>query len=146
MSSASAIPSRILAGTPEGDRARRHLHVVQHHGVGGHDPARVHHDAVQHDGPDADEAPVLDGAALEVGQVTDHAVVADDGRRLVGGVEHGAVLDRGPGAHDDGAAVAAEHRARPDRRLRADRDGADDDRLGVDERRRIDRGTWSPRA
>ena len=38
--------------------------------------------AVQHDGAVADHRPVLDRAALEVDDVADHAVVADDGRVL----------------------------------------------------------------
>ena len=68
------MPSRSLAGTPRATAPRRHLHVVQHDGVGGHDRAGAHHDAVEHDRADADEAVVLDRAALEVDEVADDAV------------------------------------------------------------------------
>ena len=55
-----------------------------------------------------------------------------------GGVQHGAVLDRGAGTDRDDAVVASEHRAGPDRRAGPERDVADDRGVGVDVRRRID--------
>ena len=58
-------------------------------------------------------------------------LVADDRRPHGSGVDDRAVLHRGARAHDDPAVVAAQHRGRPDRRVGADGDRADDDRVGV---------------
>ena len=58
---------------------------------------------------------------------------------LGGGVEHAVVLDARAGTDDDLALVATQHGARPDRALGADRDRADDHRVGVDVGGRIDR-------
>ena len=54
----------------------------------------MHARAVQHDRPGADEGAVLDHAALEVGEVPDDAVVADERVELGRAVDDGAVLDR----------------------------------------------------
>ena len=79
--------------------------------------------------------------------MADDALVADLRRGERGGVDDGAVLDRRAGADHDAAGVAAEHGARPDRRLRADRDLADDDGVRVDVGGRVDRRLdGSPRA
>ena len=78
----------------------------------------AHHRPVQHDRVRADERAVLDGAALEVREVADDAVVADDGGQLGGAVDDGAVLDRRALADADVAVVAPQHRLGPDRRCR----------------------------
>ena len=55
----------------------------EHHGVRGDDRPAVDDDTMQHDGTVPDQAPRLDRAPLEVHEVTDHAVVADDRGVLV---------------------------------------------------------------
>ena len=87
---------------------------------------------MQHDRTRADQGAVVDGAALEVGEVPDHAVVADDRGEHRGGVDDGAVLDRGARPDLDVPVVAPEHRLGPDRGARADGDVADHGGLGVD--------------
>ena len=54
----------------------------------------AHDRPVQHDRAGADERAVLDGAALEVREVADRAVGADDRLELAGAVQHRAVLHR----------------------------------------------------
>ena len=68
-----------------------------------------------------------------MGQVTDHAAVADDGRETGASVDDGPVLNGGAGADGDGPVVAAKDGARPDTRFGADHHVADHDRFGVDE-------------
>ena len=76
--------------------------------------AGAHDRTVQHDRPRTDERAVLDRAALDVHEVTDHAVVADRRSELAGAVDHAAVLDRRAGADGDAAVVAPQHRLGPD--------------------------------
>ena len=97
-----------------------------------HDRAGLDQGPVQDDRAGADQAPVLDHAAFQVGVVTDHAFTADERRPLLGEwitvpswIE---VRRRSPSA-----VVAAQHRARPHRCLRADAHPADDDGVGMDE-------------
>ena len=125
-------------GHAEGHRAGGDLGARRDHGPGGHQGARADQDPLQDDRPGADQAAVLDHAALEVGVVADHAVIADDRVERRGAVDDGAVLDRGAGPHPDRAVVAAQHRGRPDGRLGAERHVADDHGVGVHERLRVD--------
>src|SRR5205823_2797321 len=110
----------------DGQRARRYLRTVEHDRVRTDDRSAVHHDAVQHDGAGADEAPGLDPAALEVDEMADHAVVADSSGMHAGGVHDRAVLHRGARADRDAVAVAAEHGRGPHGGFGAEVDGADD--------------------
>ena len=139
MTHSSHVSSFITAGTPRAMALRRHVPSVAHDRPRTHRGTAVNDGLVQDDRPTADERAVLDHAALEVREVSDHAVVADDRGVLVDGVDDGAVLDRGALAHDDRAVVAAQHRARPDRRVGADVHVADDDGVGVDEGVGVDR-------
>ena len=52
-------------------------------------------------------------------------------------MDHRAVLDRRPGPDLDLAVVTAQHGAGPHGRLGADPHPADDDRIGVDEGKRV---------
>ena len=131
MSSRRARPSLMTAGVPTASAPGRHDRVVEHDGVGGDDRPAVHDDPVQHDRAVADQAPRLDRARLEVHDVADHAVVADDGRLLERGVQDAVVLHARACTDDDLAVVAAQHRAGPDRAVRADRDGADHHGVGM---------------
>lgn len=79
----------------------------------------------------------MDGARLEVRDVSDDAVVADDCGVLGRGVHDRVVLNAGSCPDDDVAVVATQHCPRPDRRLRSDSDVANDHRVRVNERRRI---------
>src|SRR6056297_1431536 len=67
------------------------------------------------------------------------ATITDDGRPLRGRVEYGIVLHAGAFADTDVATVATQHGAGPHRRVRPDRHRADDHRIGMDERVRVDR-------
>ena len=86
-------PSRDLGRHPEGQRARRDHHVVRHHRVGAHRGAPADDGVVQDDAARAGQRLVLEGAALEVGEVADDAAVADDGGEARAGVDDGAVLN-----------------------------------------------------
>src|SRR5580704_279191 len=75
-----------------------------------------------------------------MGQMADHASVADDGGESWPGVDDRSVLYGCPGPDGDGSEVAAQHRGRPNGRLGPDGDVADDHRLGVDVRVGVDGG------
>src|SRR5579859_3775084 len=123
-------------GGDAGDQgARRDLEALQYERRGGHDRARADPGPVQRDRARADDAPIRHDAAFQVRVVPDHAVGADERGPVAGGVHHGSVLHGRPRADLDRAVVAAQHRARPHRRLRADPDPADDHGVGVDEGR-----------
>lgn len=116
---------------PHGEVARGHGLVVQHDRVGCDHRIGPDHGSMQHHGGIADERAVLDLASLEVHEVADHAVIADD-RRIDGGcVQDTVVLDAGPLADDDLAVIAAQDRSGPDTAVSPDRDRADDHRIGV---------------
>src|ERR1700722_224097 len=68
-----------------------------------------------------------------MGQVTNHAAVADDGGEAGAGVDDAPVLNGGAGADGDGPVVAAEDRTRPHTRSGADHHVADHDRVGMNE-------------
>ena len=136
-----------FAGTPERHRAAGHLHAAGHQRARADERAGADDRAVQHDRAGPDQRAVLDRAAFEVREVTDRAVVADDGLELARAVQHRAVLDRRARADDDAALVATQHRLRPDRRPRPDDDVADDRRLlGCTNASGSICGSMSPRA
>jgi len=95
---------------------------------------------MEHHGAVADHGAVLDLASLEMDDVPDDAVIADDRGVGRGGVQDGVVLDAGSSADRDVPVVAAQHGTRPDRRLSADTHIADDHRVRMDVGARIDRG------
>ncbi len=95
---------------------------------------------MEHHGAVADHGAVLDLASLEMDDVPDDAVIADDRGVGRGGVQDGVVLDAGSSADRDVPVVAAQHGTRPDRRLSADTHIADDHRVGMDVGALIDRG------
>ena len=88
---------------------------------------------------DPTSAPSSIDAALEVDEVPDHTVVADDRGELRGAMHDRAVLDRCALTDLDVAVVTAEHGLRPDRGVSADRDVADDRRVRVHEGVGMDR-------
>ena len=55
-------------------------------------------------------------------------VIADDARKIIREMQHGVVLDVRVVADDDAVDVAAQHRAIPHARMRAERHVADDGR------------------
>ena len=81
-----------MSARSDGQRARRHVDVGQHHRVGAHHRAGADDRAMEDDRAVGDHRPVLDGAALEVDDVSDHALVPDDSRVLGRAVEDAAVL------------------------------------------------------
>ena len=99
-----------LGRHPQGQRARRHDHVVRDDGIGADRRAPADHGPVQDDAARPGQRVVLERASLEVGQVPDHAAVADDGGETRAGVDDRAVLDGGPRADRDRAVVAAQDR------------------------------------
>ena len=90
--STSERPSRIFAGTPGPVRRRDH-HVVGHHGIGADGRTRADDGPVQHDAAGAGQRLVLERAALQMGQMADHAAVADHGREARARVDDRAVLN-----------------------------------------------------
>ena len=88
----------------------------------------------------AHERAVFDDAALEVREVADRAVVADNRLKFTRAVDDRSVLHRRAFADHDAALVAAQHRLGPDGRLRPDHYIADDRRFGVHEGIGIDLG------
>ena len=105
-------------------------------------------DAVEQDAAHADQALVLDGAAMQDHPVPHADPPADDARHVVVHVHDGAVLQIGLGADHDGRHVAAQHRAVPDARVLAERHvahhgGAGGDEGGWDGCRAL---TWAARA
>src|SRR5262249_20664298 len=106
----------------------------RYQGPGGDHGAWPDHRAVEHDRADADEAAMLQPAAVQARAVADGDVVADLGGVLVErDVDHRAVLNVGARADADRVVVAAQHRAEPYARQRPDLDATDDDRAGRDE-------------
>jgi len=65
--------------------------------------------------------------------VADGDPVADDARKIVREMQHGVVLDVRMVADDDAVDVAAQHRAIPHARMRAERHVADDGGVFGDE-------------
>jgi hypothetical protein len=112
--------------------------VVADHRTGPDERMRSHHGAMQDDRPRPDQRVVEDRAALEVGVVSDHAAVPDDGVQAARAVHHRAVLHGRLLADDDRRLVAPQDRRRPDAGLRADPHVADEDGVRVDERGGID--------
>ena len=82
--------------------------------------------AVQNHRAHADERFVADGAGVDDRAVADGDPVADEARKIVREMQHGVVLDVRVVADDDAVDVAAQHRAIPHARMRAERHVADD--------------------
>src|SRR3954469_8692610 len=97
----------------ESHRPRRDLGVVGHDGAGADERAGADDRAVEDHRAGPDEAVVLDGAALQMSDVTDHTVVTDPGGVLLGSVHDGAVLNRSARADEYLAIVAAQDGVRP---------------------------------
>jgi RimJ/RimL family protein N-acetyltransferase len=133
-------------GHAEGKRARGDHLVLADQRRGGHHGSRLDPGPVQHQGARADQAAVLDHAALQVCPVPDHAVGPDHGRPVMRGVHDRAVLHRGPLTDLDQAVVAAEHGAWPHRRPGGELHRADHHRvrvhvrIGVDDRDQVVEG------
>src|SRR5262245_50080173 len=115
-----------LRGNAECHCASRDLHTSRHQRTRTDERTAAYECTVQHDRPSADEGTVFDNAPLEMGEVTDGAIRADDGLEGSGAVDHGTVLDRRPRTDDDAALITAQNGLRPDRRAGADFDVADD--------------------
>jgi len=116
---------------PDGDRSAGDLGVVQHHGIRSDDRTGPNDTPVEHHGPVADEDVILDRAPLEMDQMTEHAIVADDRRPLRRGVQHGIVLHARAFADVNLAAVPPDDRTRPHGGQCADRHRPDDRGLRV---------------
>lgn len=113
--------------------ARRDFLVLGDEGTGTDDAVVADFDAVEQDGPHADEDFVSNGAGVKHGHVTDGDVVADEAAVLGGKVEHAAVLDVGAVAYGDAVDVAAKHGAIPDAGVLAKGDVSDERGRGGDE-------------
>ncbi len=87
--------------------------------------------------PEPTSAPSSIGAALEVREVPDGAVVSDDGVEFGGAVDDRPILDRRARPDPDPDAVTAQDGARPDGRLGTHHHVADDDGIRMNEGRWI---------
>src|SRR3954468_22443043 len=90
-----------LGRNPQGHGAGGNLGVVGDDCTRPDQRTAAYDGPVQDDGVGADQAVVLDGAALEVDEVTNDTPVADEGRVLLCRVHDGAVLNGGLRADDD---------------------------------------------
>ena len=81
-----------------------------------------------------DQDVVLDGAPLEVDAMAENAVVPDNRWPERRRMDHRCVLNAGPRTNFDMATVAAQHSARPHRRVRTNPDVTDDHGVRMDER------------
>ena len=72
--------------------------------------------------------------------MSDHTAIADTGGKTGPGVDHSAVLDRGPGPDRDLAVVTAQDGTGPDGGVRTERHGPDDDGLRMDKGLGVDGG------
>ena len=97
-------------------------------------------DAIEEDRPHADQAVVLDGAAVQDDPMADGDPAPDRAGDPRVGVDHREVLDVRLVADRDPVGVAAEHGVVPDARLDAQVDVAEDDRPGGDEGGWVDHG------
>src|SRR6185503_14279475 len=130
-----------LPGPAEDERTRRDARPGCDQSAGADQALRADHDAVEDDRAHADEGSVLDDAPVNDRVVADGYPITERRAELPADhVQGGVVLDVRPGADPDGLDVAADHRAEPDARLRADHDVADDGCRLHDERRGVDAG------
>src|SRR6185437_13486638 len=114
-------------GRAQHDAARRHLHAFWNQGAGGDDGAAADAGTVEHDGADADQAIILDVAAVEVDRVGDGDAVAEHERMLLlVAVEDAVVLNVGFPANADRMHVAADHGVKPYAGVLPHHDVADD--------------------
>ena len=95
--------------------ARGHHLAFGQHGTGGEHRIRTDHRLVHRNGAQADEAAILDGAAMDHRHMADQYVVTDDERRtarvaraLGVAMAHAAILDVRPFADHDPADVGAQ--------------------------------------
>src|SRR5579872_985397 len=122
-----------FAGNAGDERARGDDHAFGNDGARRDDGTLADFGVVQDNGADADEADVLNHAAMDGGVVADRDPVADDHRILVAhAVEHGAVLHIGVSADPDRMHIATHDGVHPDAGMLAQGDVADDLRGGVD--------------
>ena len=112
--------------------------VVGYHCIGSHRGAAADDGPMENDAPRSGQRLIFESAALQMGQVSDDAAVADDGGESRTGMHDGAVLDGSSRAHGDGSVVAPEDGAGPHARFGADRDIPDDDGVGVHKGVRVD--------
>src|SRR5690606_23611851 len=120
----------------------------RHDRAGPDEAERLHHRAVEHGRPHADQREVADPACVHDGAVANGDIAADHRREaarpgerpLVGHVHHGAILDVGARADLDRIDVAADHAARPDGDVVAEADPADDGRSRIDVHARAEGG------
>jgi hypothetical protein len=118
---------------PRSESAWRNDGMLRNYGAGGDDAALADAAIVQDGGSHADDAHILDHAAVNGGVVADGDPVAHDDRMEVAlAMEDGAVLDIGVGADADGVDVTAQDGVHPHRRALTEYDVAEDLGGGVD--------------
>ena len=94
--------------------------------------------AVQHDRPRGNLGSVVDGAGLEVSDVSNNAVIPDNRRLLWCGVDHSVVLDTRARTDDDVSVVSSQDCSGPNRRMGTDSHVPDHHCVGMDECSRVD--------
>ena len=127
-------------GCTDSESTGWNLEAVQNDRIRCDDRSGADDDLMQHDRTVRHLRTVLDGAALEMDDVADDAVVTDDRRKHGSRVENAAVLNRRVAADSYEAVVTTQNGPRPDARAGADRDASDDRRFGMNESRRVDVG------
>ena len=100
------------------------------HGTGGDERLLADHRVVENRGADADQATVLQGAAVDDGGVADRDAGTDGGRRGEVDVHDAAVLDVAALADGGLVEIDANDGAEPDAAFGADLDVADDGGAG----------------
>ena len=80
----------------------------------------------------------MNGAGLEVSNVSDHAVISDDCRLLWRGVDHRVVLDARTRSDHDVSIVSPQYCSGPNRRIGTDSHIPDHHGVGMDECSRVD--------
>lgn len=119
-----------------GKHAIGNLDALPHNAAGSDQRAFADHAAVEKYRVAADQCVRFDVTVFHHGAVADGHVVVDLCQR--GYMKNGVVLDRCASADTDRTVVAAEHRPKPNTRLLAHFDVADEDGGGGDERSRVD--------
>ena len=110
----------------EDERAGRDFRSLRHERLRADERLPADDRAVQNHRAHADERLVADGAGVDDRAVTDGDPVADEARKIVREMQHGVVLDVRVVADDDAVDVAAQYRAIPHARMRAERHVTDD--------------------
>jgi hypothetical protein len=130
----------------EHERAGRNFRSLRHERLRADDGLLPDDRAVQNHRAHADERFVADDARVDDRAVADGDPVADEARKLVREMQHGVVLDVRVMADDDAVDVAAQHRAIPHARMRAERHVADDGRGSGDENIFAERGFFAEKS